>query len=902
MQSPPHGTMPLDTSSSLVPTAPHLRIDEAALLRHLQQAVPGFPAVDLLETAQFSHGQSNPTYLVKAGGATFVLRKKPPGQVLPSAHAVEREFQVLAALQATPVPVPRVVTLCQDPGVIGTPFYLMQHVKGRIYDDPALPGCVPTQRAAIYGEMARTLAALHSVRPADVGLAGFGKPSGYNRRQVWRWSQQYTKSLQGEPMPEMAALIRWLGAHIPATDADPSVTRISHGDYRLDNLVFDPAAAEGRGARVLAVLDWELSTLGDPLADLAYNCMPYHLPADISALTSLPRPLPAGIPTEQQYIQLYCQACGMPPPPARDWTFYLALSIFRAAAILVGVGARAAQGNASSRIAAQVGADSVVRSLALTGLRLAGEHVALSSTPAEPYANPLHPQARLDPNPLLEGTPLEEYANPSPAWRTTSVAAEAARAAADAVLPPTGSPTSGGAVRAAGGTGGGSDAGGQQLYGLGPSPRVWPILARLHAFMEQHIYPAEPTLNQHAHSDERWTIHPLQEQLKDLAKQQGLWNLWIPADMAAGLRPLLASSGLPLADQALLAGPGLTNLEYAHCAEVMGRSIWAPEAFNCGAPDTGNMEVLARYGSPAQQRRWLLPLLRGDIRSAFAMTEPAVASSDATNIDASIRREGDGYVLNGRKWWISGASDPRCAVYVFMGKSDPGGPTHAQQSMVLVPADAPGVTVVRPVPVFGYDDAPHGHAELVFENVRVPADCMVLGEGRGFEIAQGRLGPGRLHHCMRLVGMGERALALLAQRALQRTAFRQKLARHQVVRLDIARSRLELDAARLVVLEAAHALDEQGNKAARGKIAAAKAYAPTAVLGILDRAIQTYGGAGVSDTTPLAHMWAGARTLRLADGPDIVHLETIAKMELAVQAAALGSARIGDGGDWRARL
>ncbi|KAL4422623.1 hypothetical protein ABPG75_008820 [Micractinium tetrahymenae] len=915
----------LDTASSLVPQSPALRIDEGALRRYLSAAVPGFSGGPL-EVFQFSHGQSNPTYLVKAaGGAAYVLRKKPPGKVLPSAHAVEREYRVLAALQATPVPVPRVVCLCEDPAVLGTPFYLMEHVKGRIYADPSLPGMAPQQRAAVYEAMARTLATLHSVAPAQVGLEGYGKAGGYNRRQVWRWGQQYRQSVvQGEPMPEMLQLHAWLAAHIPANDADPAGTRISHGDFRLDNLVFDSASP----SRVLAVLDWELSTLGDPLADLAYNCLPYHLPADIPSLVSLPRPLPPGIPDEQAYIRTYCAARGLPYPLQADWPFYLALSIFRLAAILAGVGARAAQGNASSRIAAQVGADSVVRSLACKALQIAclapgnssssanlgsslGSSLGsggssgsshLMGTPAEPYANPRHPLARPDDTSnILAGNPLEEYANPSPAWKSAAAEAVKALDEADRLLPPRTPASSGAGGSAGGGSSGGGGGGlraqptaapataaaavarsGSATSGLGPSPCVQPILRKLRRFMEEHVYPAEPTLNAHAASDQRWTIHPVQEQLKEEAKRQGLWNLWLPADMAAALQPLLQEASASEEEQRLLLGAGLTNLEYAHCAEEMGRSVWAPECFNCSAPDTGNMEVLARYGSRPQQRAWLPPLLRGQVRSCFAMTEPAVASSDATNITASIQRQPDGsYLLRGRKWWASGASDPRCAVAIFMGKTDPQAPTHAQQSMILVPMNTPGITVVRPLPVFGFDDAPHGHAEVLFDSVRVPAGAMILGEGRGFEVAQGRLGPGRLHHCMRLIGMGERALGLLVQRSESRVAFRQQLYRHQSVRLDIARSRMELDAARLVVLEAAHALDCVGNKAARGKIAAAKALAPSAVLAILDRAIQVHGAAGVSDVTPLAHMWAGARTLRLADGPDIVHLETIAKLELA---------------------
>ncbi|GAB4815191.1 hypothetical protein N2152v2_002237 [Parachlorella kessleri] len=1320
--------MALDTSKALVEPSPAMRIDEVALARYLQSHVKDFVADSVL-TFQFSHGQSNPTYLVKAGRSSYVLRKKPPGKVLPSAHAVDREYRVLAALQGTAVPVPRTVLLCEDSSVLGTPFYLMEHVKGRIYADPSLPGVEPAGRARIYEGMARTLAALHSVDPAAVGLAGYGKASGYNRRQVWRWGQQYLKSVQGEPMTEMVRLMQWLENHIPAGDDNPSVTRISHGDFSLDKLVAarldNLVLAEGDPGRVLAVLDWELSTLGDPLADLAYNCLPYVMPSvsrgfvmgavhagrpaggtttlgdplvdlaynclpyvmpsDVPSLPSLPRPLPPGIPQEQDYIRMYCEARGIAYPLQADWPFYLALSLFRLCSILAGVGARAAQGNASSRIAGQVGADSVVRSLALTGLRIVGEapaparaaaHAVLTGTPQEPYVNPRHPAARPDPNRMYEGNPLEEYANPSTAWQSAAGKAEQALREVDNLLPATASGTAtsnqkiqrayqgalgktstagaagerrsvpsaqagtpqepyanpskayqaaarssaaagaqrrsatpqvgcgcgdptckcstpdaancacachadkrkrstlngtpqepyanpgstyqsvvnktagaaagqqrsgsgrvllgtpqepyanpspayqaaagaaqqapssaglksgtqhgagaesalhsggrseeqrrrasdfltasgadlscgcghsgcnckdpaadtprcgcgggasseqclagtqhalqqrgsgeGGAAaapaaaaagagcacgnpacgcgglgtrcsqgapgcgpcratgRGAGGaslarnptaaagkparisgatadggvigasgefvgeglagvgrgeplpTGAGGAAGASNAIqgpriseetaedgiigasgefvreglrgvgsgeplptghaqaispGLGPSPRVQPILLKLKAFMEEHIYPAEAVLGAHAHSDKRWTIHPLQEELKEKAKRQGLWNLWLPADMARGLAPLMDLLGVQGAERAALLGPGLTNLEYAHCAEVMGRSLWAPECFNCSAPDTGNMEVLARYGSRSQQQRWLVPLLRGNIRSAFAMTEPAVASSDATNIQASIAKTPDGgYVLNGRKWWTSGACDPRCKIAIFMGKSDPSGPTHSQQSMVLVPMDAPGVTVVRPLPVFGYDDAPHGHAECNFEDVRVPGDSMILGEGRGFEIAQGRLGPGRLHHCMRTLGAAERALELMVKRAGDRTAFGASLYRHQSVRLDIANSRVELDAARLVVLEAARALDEVGNKAARGKIAAAKALAPTAALRIIDRAIQVHGGAGVTDVTPLAHMWAGIRTLRLADGPDVVHLETIAKLELSAVA------------------
>jgi acyl-CoA dehydrogenase len=392
------------------------------------------------------------------------------------------------------------------------------------------------------------------------------------------------------------------------------------------------------------------------------------------------------------------------------------------------------------------------------------------------------------------------------------------------------------------------------------SEKVLALRQRLQAFVDEHIYPNEARFRAQI-AQERWKPPPIVEELKPKARAAGLWNLFLP------------DSGH---------GAGLTNLDYAPLCEIMGRSPgFAPEVFNCSAPDTGNMEVLARYGTREQQQRWLTPLLEGRIRSCFAMTEPEVASSDATNIRSSIVRDGDEYVLNGRKWWTSGAGDPRCAVAIFMGRSSPDAARHQQQSMILVPMDAPGVIVKRMLTVFGYDDAPHGHAEVVFENVRVPASNMLLGEGRGFEIAQGRLGPGRIHHCMRLVGMAERALETMCRRVKARVAFGRPLAEQGVIRAGIARSRVEIDQARLLTLQAAHLMDTAGNKAARAEIAMIKVVAPNMALAVLDRAIQAHGAAGVSDDFFLAHAWAHARSLRLADGPDEVHLEAIAKTELA---------------------
>ncbi|HET9626652.1 MAG TPA: acyl-CoA dehydrogenase family protein [Kofleriaceae bacterium] len=398
---------------------------------------------------------------------------------------------------------------------------------------------------------------------------------------------------------------------------------------------------------------------------------------------------------------------------------------------------------------------------------------------------------------------------------------------------------------------------------IDPSPRARELAAQVTAFVTEHVYPAEAVyVRQLREAPTRWQIPPVMEELKARARSVGLWNLFLPDHEG---------------------GAGLSNAEYAPLCEIMGRSPIAPEVFNCAAPDTGNMEVFARYGTEAQKKQWLEPLLRGEIRSCFAMTEPAVASSDATNIECAIRGDGDHYVIDGRKWWTSGALDPRCKIAIVMGKTDPDAPRHAQQSMVLVPMDTPGVEVLRPLTVYGYDDAPHGHAEVVFNRVRVPKTNVLLGEGRGFEIAQGRLGPGRIHHCMRLIGAAERALEAMCKRVESRVAFGRPLAEQGALRHNIARSRIEIDQARLLTLHAAHRMDVVGNKESRKEIAMIKVVAPSMALAVIDRAIQAHGAGGVSQDFPLAYAWAHARTLRLADGPDEVHLESIAKQELSDQ-------------------
>lgn len=391
--------------------------------------------------------------------------------------------------------------------------------------------------------------------------------------------------------------------------------------------------------------------------------------------------------------------------------------------------------------------------------------------------------------------------------------------------------------------------------------RVLDLQEKLTTFMETEVYPNEPVYEEQVNAQtDRWAaVPPIIESLKEQAKETGLWNLFLPDSDY---------------------GAGLTNLEYAPLCEIMGRSMIGPEVFNCNAPDTGNMEVLARYGTEEQKKQWLEPLLAGEIRSCFSMTEPDVASSDATNIEASIERDGNEYIVNGRKWWTSGAGDPRCKISIFMGKNDPDAAKHEQQSMILVPMDTPGVNVVRKLSVFGYDHAPHGHAEIIYDNVRVPAENMLWGEGKGFAIAQGRLGPGRIHHCMRLIGAAERALADLCKRVQGRKAFGEKLADQGVIQEWIADSRVDIEQARLLTLKAAYMMDTVGNKEARAEIAMIKVVAPNMALRVIDRAIQAFGGAGVSGDFTLASAWANARTLRLADGPDEVHRRQIAKLEL----------------------
>ncbi|KAJ3699837.1 hypothetical protein LUZ61_003542 [Rhynchospora tenuis] len=829
--------MALMTSQLLKPVQPAHRFDEAALLRYAAAHVEGFPSPPQLErfsVTQFGHGQSNPTFCLEAVSngtppvvKRYVLRKKPPGVILQSAHAVEREYQVLRALgDHTDVPVPRVFCLCHDSSIIGTPFYIMEYLEGRIYADNKLMGVEPEKRRVIYLGAARALAALHRVDVDSIGLQNYGRRDNYCKRQVVRWERQYLASTgDGKPnrYPRMLELVEWLKQNIPINDSSTgSGTGLVHGDYRVDNLIFHPTED-----KVFGVLDWELSTLGNQMCDVAYSTLAYIVDATPTESGSIGgfdyTGRPEGIPSLEEYLAVYCSLSGL-PWPAENWKFYIAFSLFRGASIYAGVYHRWTMGNASG-----------------------GERARFTGKLANAFVDRawdfINRKTVLSPQPPLSIMTSEISSKMLDQYKDSRVLTK----------------DSGRFV---------------------PSQKVLELRKKLIKFMEEHVYQFETEFYKLAHSDKRWTIHPEEERLKDLAKKEGLWNLFIPLDSAARARKLLFGEKATENPTDLLLGAGLSNLEYGYLCEIMGRSLWAPQIFNCGAPDTGNMEVLLRYGTKEQQEEWLVPLLLGKIRSGFAMTEPQVASSDATNIECSITRQGDFYIINGTKWWTSGAMDPRCKVLILMGKTDFTAPQHKQQSMILVDINTPGIHIKRPLMVFGFDDAPHGHAEIIFDNVRVPAKNILLGEGRGFEIAQGRLGPGRLHHCMRCIGSAERAMELMVERALKRVVFGKRIAEHGSFLSDLAKCRIDLEQTRLLVLEAADQLDRLGNKRARGILAMAKVAAPNMALRVIDRAMQVHGAAGVSSDTVLAHMWANARTLRIADGPDEVHLGTIAKLEV----------------------
>ncbi|XP_036123033.1 acyl-CoA dehydrogenase family member 11 isoform X2 [Molossus molossus] len=762
---------------------PQHQFDYRSLEAYLNQHLPGFGADPgaKLTVAQYRLGQSNPTFYLQKGFQGYVLRKKPPGSLLPKAHKIDREFKVQKALFSIGFPVPKPLLYCSNASVIGTEFYIMEHVQGRIFRDFTIPGVSPAERSAMYVAMVETLAQLHSLNVNALQLEGYGIGAGFCKRQVSTWTKQYQAAAH-QDIPAMNQLSDWLMKNLPDNDNEE---KLIHGDFKLDNIIFHPTES-----RVIAVLDWELSTIGHPLSDLAHFSLFYFWPRTVPLINQGSYfQENIGIPSLEELISIYCRCRGI-DYILPNWNFFVALAYFKLAGILQGVYSRYLLGNNVSENSFQFA--NVVQPLAETGLQLSKR-----------------------------------------TFRTTLSQIDTTR----------------------------------ELFVQ--TRRGQEVLTRVKRFMKQHILPAEKEVIefyvQNENSLDKWKKPSVIDKLKEMAKAEGLWNLFLPA------------------------ASGLSQVDYALVAEETGKCFFAPEVFNCQAPDTGNMELLHLYGSEKQKQQWLEPLLQGSIASCFCMTEPDVASSDATNIDCSIQKDGDSYVVNGKKWWSSGAGNPKCKIAIVLGRTkNTSAARHKQHSMILVPINTPGVEIIRPLSVFGYMDHLHGgHFEIHFNQVRVPATNLILGEGRGFEIAQGRLGPGRIHHCMRTVGLAERALQIMCERAAQRVAFKKKLYSHEVVAHWIAESRIAIEEIRLLTLKAAHNIDTLGSAGAKKEIAMIKVAAPRAACKVIDRAIQVCGGAGVSQDYPLANMYALTRTLRIADGPDEVHLSAVAKLELMDQARSL---------------
>uniref|UniRef100_F6PNW9 Acyl-CoA dehydrogenase family member 11 n=1 Tax=Ciona intestinalis TaxID=7719 RepID=F6PNW9_CIOIN len=767
-----------------------------------------------MDIKMFKAGQSNPTYYVKYGKTEMVLRKKPPGKLLRGAHQIDREYKVMNALYKVGFPVPRMLSYCKDQSLLGTEFFVMEFLPGRVVSQ-TMKGMKSSEKRSCVLSATETLAKLHSYKPSNIGLDGYGKTSGFCSRVLNTWSKQYMAAAHKE-IPEMKELISWLGHQLPHIKDESSVI---HGDYSLNNVMFHPT--EGK---VLAVLDWELSTIGHPYADFAYLCMMYHVPQEFFLLRDASQSdieqLFKDIPTEEELVKYYCKLRSI-SYPIPNWNFHLALNFFKLASIVQGVYSRYLKGNASSPYAPIY--EALILPLIQTALKQVTKSVfKIFLKLSIPIS--IHFSLVIVASTDMLGLPIQ--------IRLVNL-----------VVLITGEP-------------------GQNLdMTLSPSPKGKEVLEKVKRFLKENCEANEKVYHDYVMSQkDPFCVVPILEEIKIKAKQQGLWNLFLP-DVS-----------------------GLSNVDYAHIAEQLGKSHMNSEALNCSAPDTGNMEVLHMYGSDYQKQKWLQPLLDGKIRSAFCMTEPQVASSDATNMETTITRDGNSYVVNGRKWWSTGAANARCTFGIVMGRT--GGLNthkHKSHSMIVVPFDTPGVTRVRNLTVFGYDEAPSGHSEMLFENVRVPLENLILGEGRGFEIAQGRLGPGRIHHCMRSIGLAERCLSLLVERGMQRRPFGKRIVEHEVVQHKIAQCRIAIDQCRLLTLHAAHMMDQFGSKRARKEIAMIKVAAPKMLCQVIDEAIQVYGGAGVSDDFPLAKCYAMARTLRIADGPDEVHLSSIGKLEIRDQ-------------------
>ena len=775
-------------------------LNERALGEYLRQHVGEFEGN--LTLHQFTHGQSNPTYLISAGDSyECVLRKQPSGNLLNSAHGIDREFQIMQALTNTSVPVPRMYCYCSNKSIIGSEFFVMEYVKGRIFKNASLPELKKHERYAIYSSICDVLVKIHSVNWKSLHIPIFSRvpTRNYSSRQVRRWTIQYnsTKHVTEERVgvatsPSVELLSQWLSKNVHSIEKYEAHynSTIVHGDFKLDNLIFHPVEP-----RIIAVIDWELSTIGCALADVAHCCVnSYHWPNThwyTKGLKGLELK-GLGIASEEEFLKSWSNRVSRPTIPKHVWRFYLSLSFFRLFAISHGVYVRSVQGNASSAKAKDVG--SLFNTFAGLGWKVANGEIEIGEKVGEENGD-----HKFDMLPFSFSSKARE------------------------------------------------------LYD------------QVECFINNHVIPNESTyrrqLAENTQLGNRWDVIPIAEALKERAKSAKLWNLFL--------------------------SPQLTVLEYAPIAELMGINSWCSQIFNCNAPDSGNMELLSMFGNEEQKKQWLTPLLNGKIRSCFAMTERNTASSDARNVQICIEKRGDNeYIVNGGKWWITGAGEKNCKLIIVMGRIKSGRNSEddnnkKKQSMVLVPMNSCGVKVVRMLTVFGYDDAPHGHAELEFQDVRIPRSNLLGKEGDGFMMAQARLGPGRIHHCMRSVGLAERALEQLCRRVKTRHAFGELLCEKGTIQRDIAECRMAIEQARLLTLKTAHAMDVFGNKKAAQDIAMIKVIAPRVALDVVDRAIQIHGGAGVSADFQLAESWAALRTLRIADGPDEVHMRTVAKWELA---------------------
>eukprot|EP00178_Gracilaria_changii_P011500 TRINITY_DN326_c0_g1_i1.p1 TRINITY_DN326_c0_g1~~TRINITY_DN326_c0_g1_i1.p1 ORF type:complete len:793 (+),score=72.99 TRINITY_DN326_c0_g1_i1:6902-9280(+) len=749
-------------------------------------------AKSTLSITQFDHGQSNPTYLIKVISSEhdskpfkFVIRSQPKGRLLKGAHRIDREFRVLSALSASPVPVPQVYGFCDDLSLLGVPFYAMSYVEGRIFKDAGLSEIQSAaEKAEVFNESLRVLAIIRQIDISRYGLRNLSPArTPWIDRQLATWYRQYkASSVANVDYSEMELLYRSLVSKRKQSNQSGmkqcTENSLIHGDFRLDNLVFHESKPV-----CLAILDWELVSIGNPIADLASFLTPYHMPEEASSEPILRSvafaiPRPAGIPEERDVLAQYLRNTGVEGKEIiPDLRIYLAFALFKFAAIIYGIQHRTVLGNAAS-------------------------------THATALVKQVHRfvQGGLD---VLDVSTKFDLSRE-----------------------------------------------------LLPSSKSGALLRnKVMSFVNQEIMPLEEHYLAHIRSSKRWEPWGPLESLKAKARDAGLWNFFLPKDL----------------------GGTLSALEYAPIAELTGRCVYAAEVFNCSAPDTGNMELLSRFGSERQKRKWLIPLLNGEIRSCFAMTEPEVASSDATNISTRIENMGNEYRVNGRKWWASGAIDKRCKVILLLGRGPEAvlnNKKHKQHSIILIPLSTPGVKVLRSLTVFGHDDAPHGHAELAFEDVLVQkCESLLYMEGGGFEVAQSRLGGGRLHHCMRLIGCGERAMEMLIKRAKERRAFGKALLDNDAVQQQIGQCRCNLEAARSVTLRAASALDSGNVNETRRLIGVAKVVVPQMVSKVLDRAIQIHGGLGVCQDSILSIFFAHARTLRIADGPDEAHLLNLAKME-----------------------